>query len=50
MKVRSLLIIFSVNMGLMYAGFKSMPVEEVALMAMAFTALSIGGFKMLKLR
>ena len=50
MKLRSFLLIFSVNMAFMYAGFKSMPVEQVAIMAMSFTALSMGGFKLLKLR
>ena len=50
MKLRSFLLIFSVNMAFMYAGFKSLPVEQVALLAGSFTALSMGGFRLLKLR
>ena len=50
MKVLTFLLIFSVNMGFIYAGFKSLPVEQVAFLALAFTALSMGGFRLLKLR
>ena len=50
MKIQSFLLIFSVNMAFMYLGFKALPLEQVALMAGAFTALSMGGFRLLKLR
>lgn len=50
MRIGTFLLIFSVNMGFVYAGFKSLPVGQVAIMALAFTALSMGGFRLLKLR
>ena len=50
MKISSFILIFSVNMAFMYVGFKSLELEHVALMAGAFTTLSMGGFKLLKLR
>ena len=50
MRLPSILIIFTVNLGFMYVGFKSLPFEQIALVAVAFTGVSMGGFKLLKLR
>lgn len=50
MKIQSFLLIFTVTMAFMYLGFKALPLGQVALMAGAFTGLSMGGFRLLKLR
>ena len=50
MKIQSGLLIFSVDMASMCLGFKALPLGQVALMARAFTALPMGGFRLLKLK
>ena len=50
MRPTSFAVVFTVNLAFVYLGFKTLPLLQVAMMAMAISFMTMGGLRMLKLR
>ncbi len=41
--------VFTINAAFLYFGLRPIPMEQLAIMALAFSVLTIGGMKMVKM-
>ena len=45
-----LALVYAVHLGLVFVGFKSLPMEQMAVLAGAFTVLSMGAMRLIRVR
>ena len=50
MNLKTFVVVVSIHMALIYAGLGSLPLVQMGALALAFTVLSVGGIRLLRLR